>query len=327
MAEPDRIPTMKDVAEEAGVSLGTVSKVINGIYVRESYRLRVEAAVQKLHYQVNSYAQGLKTNRTGTVAVVVPNLVNPFFCALVNALQAALAQKGLRTLLYLTNYDPEVEQSSVDQAQRQKVDGIICLVGTPRLRISGTVPVVSVDRYFGNQMPCVTSDNYSGGRLAVEKLLENGCTRLAFLRVGTRLTNEPNKRKMGFVSACETKGVPYLLEMLEEGSPYSAFEDFFKAHFKDKKLDFDGIFCVSDALAHKVLGSLRRMGLWVPSAVRIVGYDGIRLFGDQEFSCSTIVQPVDQMAEACVDQILQEGRQSSLICLPVSYARGGTTIR
>lgn len=79
MKKETTVPTMKDVAKEAGVALGTVSKVVNGLPVGESYRLRVEAAIEKLNYQVNSYAQGLKSSRTYTAALLIPNTKTPFF--------------------------------------------------------------------------------------------------------------------------------------------------------------------------------------------------------------------------------------------------------
>lgn len=78
MKKESSAPTMKDVAREAGVALGTVSKVVNGLPVGDSYKIRVEDAIQKLNYQVNSYAQGLKANKTYTVAVLVPNTTEPF---------------------------------------------------------------------------------------------------------------------------------------------------------------------------------------------------------------------------------------------------------
>ena len=82
MKKPTSVPTMKDVAREAGVALGTVSKVVNGLPVGESYRIKVENAIKKLDYQVNHYAQGLKANKTYTIALLIPNTVEPFFCGI-----------------------------------------------------------------------------------------------------------------------------------------------------------------------------------------------------------------------------------------------------
>ncbi len=318
---------MKDVAREAGVALGTVSKVINGIPVGESYRVRVEEAVAKLNYRVNSYAKGLKTNKTSTVAVMVPNLVSPFFAMLVNSIYRELSNRKHRMLLFATDFDPTQEQEYVILAEQQKVDGIICLSYNPELKVAESVPVVSIDRYFGGQIPCVSSDNFGGGRIAVEKLYENGCRNLAFMRIGSKLTNEPNKRKEGFISACEMRNIPYTLKIVDDGTPYSAFEEFLQEHVNDGRLDFDGIFCVTDSLACRIAGYLRGMGIRVPEDVQIIGFDGVRRFGDQEYFCSTIVQPVDEMARTCVEVILERdmGRSPSLVCLPVEYAYGGTT--
>ncbi len=327
MPEQKPVPTMKDVAHEAGVALGTVSKVVNGIPVGEEYRIRVEKAIEKLDYRVNSYAKGLRSNKTFLIAVVMPNLVNPFFVGLVNSINRALAARKYRMLFYATDYDPQQEQEFILLAEQQKVDGIICLSYNPDLKIPTSIPVISIDRYFGSLISCVSSDNYGGGRLAAEKLVENGCRNLAFLRIGSRLTNEPNKRKDGFVSACEAMDVSYTLKIVDDGTPYSAFEEFLQEHMHGGKLDFDGIFCVTDSLAHQIIHSLKNMGLRVPEDVQIIGFDGVRHFGDMELYCSTIVQPVEQIAETCVSMVLADSpfQAPSLLCLPVSYAYGGTT--
>ena len=327
MSEQKPVPTMKDVACEAGVALGTVSKVVNGLPVGEEYRVRVEEAIKKLDYRVNSYAKGLRSNKTFLVAVIMPNLVNPFFIRLVNCINKALAARSYRMLFYATDFDPQQEQEVVLLAEQQKVDGIICLSYNPDLTIPANIPLISIDRYFGALISCVSSDNYGGGRLAAEKLVENGCKNLAFLRIGSKLTNEPNKRKDGFVSACEALDVPYTLKIVDDGTPYSAFEEFLQEHMHDGKLDFDGIFCVTDSLAYQIMNSLKGMGLRIPEDVQIIGFDGSRHFGDMELYCSTIVQPVEEIAETCVSMILEKHllQAPSLLCLPVSYAYGGTT--
>ncbi len=329
MSGQKRAPTMADVAREAGVALGTVSKVVNGLPVGEQYRVRVENAIKDLNYRVNSYAKGLRSNRTFLIAVVMPNLVNPFFVGLVNHINKALAARKYRMLFYATDYDPQQEQEFVLLAEQQKVDGIICLSYNPNLKIPESIPLISIDRYFGSRISCVSSDNYGGGRLAAEKLVENGCKNLAFLRIGSKLTNEPNKRKDGFVSACEALDVAYTLKIVDDGTPYSAFEEFLREHLHDGKLDFDGIFCVTDSLAHQIRNSLKALGLRVPDDVQIIGFDGARYFGDMELYCSTIVQPVEEIAETCVNMVLEKENSllqaPSLLCLPVSYAYGGTT--
>ena len=163
--------------------------------------------------------------------------------------------------------------------------------------------------------------------------MENGCRRLAFLRVGSSIVGETNKRKDGFVAACEAAGIPYEIKNLEDArdgtvfDPMAEFAVFLDDHLQDGVLEFDGIFCVTDRLAYQIVQLLRLMGLRVPEDVQVIGFDGLRTFGDMDYYCSTIVQPVDAIAETCVEVVLNENRANtpSLLCLPVRYAYGGTT--
>ena len=327
MAKQHTAPTMKDVAREAGVALGTVSKVVNGLPVGEDYRLRVEAAIQKLDYQVNNYAKGLKSGKTMAVAVIMPNISSPYYALLTDRINKALTERKYWMVLFGSEYDPEREQECVHLAERLKVDGIICLSFNPKLQIPNDVAFVSIDRYFGSTFPCVSSDNYGGGWMAALKLAELGCKHVAMVHTGSPLPIEPRKRRDGFVAGCESLGLPYDQKILSDGDPYQYFVDFLQEHFRDGKLDFDGIFCVTDSVAYQIRATLREMGLSVPEDVQLIGYDGIRAFGDLELSCSTIVQPIESIAKTCVDLVLNEDPPTapSLICLPVHYEPGGTT--
>ena len=106
--------TMSDVAREAGVALGTVSKVINGLPVGESYRLKVEAAVKKLDYQVNTSAKALKSNRSGFIALIIPNTINPFFAAFADYIEEALYQRGYKLLLCCADGIPDKEVDEIE---------------------------------------------------------------------------------------------------------------------------------------------------------------------------------------------------------------------
>lgn len=319
---------MKDVAREAGVALGTVSKVVNGLPVGESYRIRVEEAIQKLNYQVNSYAQGLKSNRTYTVAVLIPTTRNPYFASLVYCINQALLKRKYRMLLCCTDFSPELEQDYITMVQQNKVDGIIGLTYNPVLTIEENTPFVAIDRSMGPKIPCVASDNFAGGQMAAEKLADLGCKNVAFLRIGSSLTNEPNKRKAGFENGCLSRGLKYEMKILNDGEPMEEFEKFLSSHIDGGKLSFDGIFCVTDNLAFDMIKVLETLGQRVPEDVQVIGFDGIRHFGDKNYVCSTIIQPVQEIAEMCVDLLLQENMLSKppLICLPVSYGYGGTTL-
>ena len=327
MKQRDSAPTMKDVAREAGVALGTVSKVFNNIPVGEDYRKRVEEAARRLGYQVNSYARGLKTNRTCSAALILPDITHPFFSALAQGVCSALAARGYRTILSITAYDRSAEQKCIQMVQQNKVDGIIGLTYNPELEIDPRLPYVSIDRYFSPSVPCVSSDNFGGGQLAAEKLLELGCTHPLFLRIGSRVPGESDKRGDGFESVFRQRGVECAALRLNDEDGLAPFRDFLAGHMGGGRLAFDGIFCVNDALAVHVRNFLVELGLRVPEDVQLIGFDGLRHFATGGFYCSTIVQPVVRLAETSVDMLLREDRSSlpSLVCLPVAYASGGTT--
>lgn len=319
---------MSDVAREAGVALGTVSKVVNGLPVGERYRLKVEAAVKKLDYRVNTSARNLKMNRTFTIALIIPNTVTPYFALLVHHVNCALERRNYRMLLCFSDFDRDREQEFIQLVRQHRADGVIALTYNPKLLIPDDIPFVTIDRFFSVSVPCVAADNFAGGRLAAEKLHALGCRRVAFMRTGSALTNEPSKRKDGFISACMELGLVYECMLLEDGTPPSAFEDFLRAHMAQGRLDFDGIFCGTDRIAYDVIKMLANLGLRVPQDVQVIGFDGIRMFGDSDYVCSTIVQPVREIAETAVNMVLSPDFSSlpSLVCLPVAYADGGTTL-
>ena len=321
-------PTMKDVAREAGVSLGTVSKVINHVPVGDAYQKRVEAAIAKLGYQVNNYARGLKTNKTYCIALLMPSLMHPFFAVLTDALTESLMRHQYRALLMITNYDPEAEKKCFLLGQQNKVDGVIALTYHPNLaEIDDSIPIVTIDRHLPGRIPCVSSDNYRGGELAAEKLISSGCKKLLFLGTGSEIPGETDKRESGFETVCRKENVEYRRISLKLGDSAEPLLKYLEDDIQDGKLSFDGIFCKTDWLAVRVRKYLEQQKIRVPEDVQIIGYDGVTDYNTGALPCSTIVQPIPQMAETAVNLILRAGESSSPvnICLPVQFASGGTT--
>lgn len=319
--------TMSDVAREAGVALGTVSKVLNGRPVGEEYRLKVEAAVKKLDYQINPSAKALKSNRSGFIALIIPDTTTPFFALLTQYVNLSLEKRGYKMMLCFTGRDSVREQEFIRMVHRHQADGIIALTYTPDLQIPAGIPFVTIDRFFSVDVPCIASDNFGGGRLAAQKLAELGCKRLACLRIGSSLVNEPSKRKDGFVSGCMELGLPFEMCNLPDGVPLSAFEVFLKKNILESDQPVDGIFCGNDLQAWQVINILHHLGCRVPEDVQVIGFDGTRMFGNQDYICSTIVQPVPDLAETAVNMVLSNDFKGlpPLICLPVRYQPGGTT--
>ena len=320
-------PTMKDVALESGLSLATVSKVINGLPVGKASRQKVEAAIKKLGYQVNNYARALKSNKTYSVALVLPSLKHPFFAHLTDELTKSLMSRGYRAILMITNYDPDAEQKIFAMVRSNKTDGVIALTYSPDLEVGDSISIVTIDRHLGEDVPCVSSDNFRGGELAAKKLIELGCRKLLFMRITSRIPGEPNKRYAGFESVCQSKNIDYETLLFVDDEPEEPIFQFLENHIHDGELAYDGIFCNSDILASQVIRFLSERNISIPDQVQIIGYDGIIDRFTDRYVCSTIEQPIAQMAETAVNLLLNpdENTAGANICLPVRYVPGGTT--
>ena len=136
----------------------------------------------------------------------------------------ALERRNYKMLLCFTEYNQEREQDFIQMVRQNRADGIIALTYNPHLEIPDDIPFVTIDRFFSVSVPCVASDNFAGGRMAACELAKRGCKRVAFMRIGSLLTNEPNKRKDGFISGCMEFGLSYECLLLNDGMPASGFE-------------------------------------------------------------------------------------------------------
>ena len=328
MAKAGKAPTMKDVAREAGVALGTVSKVFNDLPVGESYRRKVEAAAERLGYRVNSYARGLRANRTHTVALILPTLDHPYFARLANHVNAALTQRDYRLMISVTYSDILAEARCLEMLRQNMVDGVIGLTYSSSLNVGDNLPYVSLDRFISPNIPCVASDNFAGGRMAAEKLMALGCKRLLYLRTGSSVPGETDKRGAGFAAQCQAAGASFDMKLFNHGDECGPVFEYIDARVREDGFGYDGIFCCADYLACSVRCKLEALGRRVPEDVQIIGFDGTPRFDSSgENLCSAIVQPIQQIAETAVRLLLDRRPEepAGLVCLPVTYAPGGTT--
>lgn len=327
-------PTMKDVAREAGVALGTVSKVINGIPVGEEYRRKVEEAIERLNYEVNTYARGLKVQKSNTVTLIIPDALNPFYAAFAHHIESCLYERDHFMVLCCSNGILEKEIKYLNLASQNQSDGVIALtyndIGT---YVPRDLPLVSFDRNYNNDFtPRVASDNFAGGVMATEKLLELGCRRPAFITFQSPYPGEADKRFDGYLHACKLHQIEPLY-LNQESSPQmdAQMSAFLQKHYSpDGQKDFDGLFVNTDLNAFKACRFLRQMGCSVPEDVQVIGFDGICQFSEEEegLFVSSICQSIPALARTCVDMVLSKDRQMlpSLTLLPVHYEAGPTTL-
>ena len=318
---------MKDVAALAKVGVGTVSRVLNSSgSVKESTRRKVEAAMKELNYIPNAYARGLKMNKTNTVALIIPTIWHPFFSEFAYYVESNLAEHKYKMLLCNSDVSSDKELEYIQMVQENKVDGIIGITYSDLDNfVSSHLPFVTIDRHFKEETVCVTSDNFHAGQLAVEKLVEKGCHKLGYIGTHSRFPTETTKRRDGFKAKAEQMGMPYAIYDGED--PVMEFKQEIRTFFEENP-DVDGIFAHTDFIALDILEVLEEMKRNVPEEVQIIGCDGIKMEAGRKQIVSTIRQPVDLMAKAAVEKIIQviDGEPvKTKITLSVHYVEGPTT--
>lgn len=319
--------TMKDVAALAKVGVGTVSRVLNNSgAVKESTRRKVEAAMKELNYIPNAYARGLKMNKTHTVALIIPTIWHPFFSEFAYYVESNLAEHKYKMLLCNSDVSSDKELEYIQMVQENKVDGIIGITYSDLDNfVSSHLPFVTIDRHFKEETVCVTSDNFHAGQLAVEKLVEKGCKKIGYVGTHSRFPSETTKRRDGFEAQAEQMGVPYAIYDGEDA--VMEFKQEIRTFFEENP-DVDGVFAHTDFIALDILEILDELKRKVPEEVQIIGCDGIKMEAGRKQFLSTIRQPVDLMAKAAVEKIIQviDGEPvKTKITLPVHYVEGPTT--
>ncbi|MET3643746.1 LacI family DNA-binding transcriptional regulator [Streptococcus gallinaceus] len=324
--------TMNDVAKLAGVSRGTVSNYINGVKIKEISQLKVQAAIDELGYIPNVTARDLKRNRSDLVALILPTTKSPFFSELIYALQQALKKNNFKTILCNSNNEMKEELEYIQMAKEQKVAGIITISYSelPAELLTG-VPIVSIEKKLLEDIPCVSSENSSGGRLAAKELVKHGADHLLLV---TRTTNKTiynyGQRMEGFISYCKKNGIQFTIfnRSLHDDRFFSELENYLLNEFKQSGIN--GIFAVSDQYADFIYTVLSNQNISVPDEVQIIGFDGSKMYPQQHAVLSSIRQPVTEIANECVNQLTDVLNKKvfdtkSITFLPVSFIQGKTT--
>lgn len=321
--------SIKDVAKLAQVSVGSVSKYLNGGKLKEKTTIAIEQAIKDLNYEKNTYATGLRTNRTHTIALIIPTIWHPFFSELAFYIEAELRHYQSKLILCNTQNNYENEVAYISMARQNKVDGLIALTySNVDEYISSEMPIVSIDRYFSEKIPTIMSDNFAGGGLAAEKLIQAGAKKLAFIGYGSIYDNSTRDRYRGFQAYCQTHGIES--EIIYYEGRHHEFNEKLPELVQETLVNkaVDGIFVVNDEQAYEVLELLQKNKVRVPEDVQVIGFDGSQQSTNISSSLSSIRQPIPAIAAAavkCLINVIEKKEAPLKTILPVTYHPGTTT--
>jgi DNA-binding LacI/PurR family transcriptional regulator len=303
-------PTIYDVARLAGVSTATVSRALNGTgQIAPATRATIDAAVADLGYHPNTAARSLVTRSTQTIALLLPDITNPFYAALVNGIQDRALEAGHTMLLCTTEGDPEREEQYLSLLRAKQVDGVLVdgLVLPPD-RITRFVrdglPIVCLDRDIDSTLvPLVQVDNRLGARLATEHLLALGHERIAHV-TGAPDLRISAERIEGYRDAHRTAGIPLDPELISVGS-FTEEGGYEAARSLLATRVFTAVFAANDLSALGVLSALAEAGRRVPRDISVVGFDDLRLSRFTTPPLTTVHQPAREIARRATELLLE----------------------
>lgn len=323
--------TLDDIAKLAGVSSTTVSRVINNYgSLSEKTKTKVFAAMKELNYQPNSLARSLKGKKTQLIGVIMPGVSNPFFGQMVQEIENQLFKKGFRMILCNAGKDSEKERAYLRMLMANRVDGIIA--GSHNLGIAEYqnvgLPIISFDRYLSDNIPIVSSDNYQGGKLAAQALLNSSSQHLQIITGANRPNSPTSNRLKGFSDLIDDKGLSFDVEEMD----FSASPNIKSLKIKEllTKKTIDGIFCTDDLTSLLVMQQAKKLNLKIPEDIRLIGYDGTNFIQNYHPELTTIMQPISDIVTMMIDLLLQriddaDCKLEKNYTLPVRLITGETT--
>lgn len=323
--------TIRDVAKQAGVGVGTVSRALNGTgHVSPETKEKIQKAAEELGYTPNELARNLFRNRTGIVGVIVPDLHHTFFSCFAKHIEMELYKQGYKTMICNSIGISDREKDYLDMLERNMVDGIITaahsLDGEEYLKQKK--PIVSLDRDFGSQIPLIGSDHAMGGRMAAELLIQNGCKKILQIS-GVSPHIAANERHIAFQQIVEGHNLE-LLNMIMDWNVFE-WETYYEEIFKylNNHPDIDGVFsgdmgaivCMNWALQH---------GIKIPEQLKIVGFDATDITRMTYPVLTAVKQDILLLAKLCVNTLIDLIEEKKHIphrqILNVEMQYGGTTL-
>lgn len=308
--------TMKDIAKRTGLGLATISSYFNGGNVREKNRVKIQEAIEELHYEVNEVARGLKTNATKTIGVVIPEL-NSIFCSeIITGMEDILRSHGYATIICDCRTDRVLEKDAVEFLTRKRVDGIINMpvdiTGSHLADFQKTgKPMVLIDRQIlGVECDSVLVDNEKAARDAVDLLLENGHRNIGIIG-GPREVSTAKERLEGYCKAHRNAGIPVRESLIYHGDytiqgGVQALET-----LVSRNQDMTAVFVTNYEMTLGAVIGMNELGIRIPEELSVIGFDNLEFARACSPKLTIVSQPTEEIGREVARIILArlEGKE------------------
>ena len=308
--------TLATIAERTGFSITTISRVLSG--KAEKYRISknnaaiIIAEAKKRNYTPSFAAQSLRTNKTNTIGLLLPSVANPYFANMSSVIISEAKNRNFTTIVLDSMENEENQNSGAKILLSRRVDGIIaapCGADASMLeKINTNIPVILIDRHYENsKLPCVTTNNYKGGKDATSILISSGHKNIACIQ-GV-ITSLPNKRRVkGYLDALKEAGLDKYATVV--GNNFSVQNGYVETKLLMEKTPRPtAIFALSNTIVLGAIKAIRETELKIPEDISIISFDNNIYFDYMTPAISRVSQPVEEMSKLatkllfeCIDQ-------------------------
>ena len=309
--------TLQDVARHASVSTATVSRVLaDKPYVSEETRQRVLDSVKILGYQPNRVARSLRAQSAKTIGLIISDIQNPFFTALVRAVEDVAYAHGYPIFLCNSDEDLDKETLYIDLMCAERVAGVVISptreTNTPcRKLVEAGIPLVSVDRRIHDlDVDAVTVDNYGASFELAVHLLDHGHRRIGAV-FGPPTTTTGRERREGFVRALKARGLPVCAELVCSGSPKESLGYRFAQHVLSSSDPPTALYAGNNLLAMGALRAIQEFGLRIPQDVALVSFDELDWMSLVRPALTVVAQPIYELGSRATGLLLERIQDGS----------------
>ena len=301
--------TMKDIAEYAGVSKATVSKIINGRddYISDATREKVLRLIEEYHYRPNALAKGLKIKKTNTIGFILPDIANPFFPEIARGIEDIAKNMGFAVVFCDTDNDPKREKECFSFLKAKMVDGLIFTKALKKSQfeeyLRGNIPIVVVDRNVevtNAQIGKVFVNSEAAIFASTEYLIKRGGRKIAFISAVSSNTFE---RFDGYCKALKKYGIELNMDIVYCGD-YDVKTGYSGTKIILEKTEADGIVCGNDMIATGARHAAAEMGKRVPEDIKIIGMDNIYFSQFLTPTLTTVAQPAYEMGRVAAKMLI-----------------------
>ncbi len=303
--------TIKDIAKKTGLGLATISSYLNGGNVREKNRAKIEAAIEELHFEVNEVARGLKTNRTKTIGIIIPELNNIFCAEIITEAEDILRSRGYATILCDCRTDEKREEEAVEFLNKRRVDGLILMPSGSQGRhlypfVKRDKPVVLIDRSLKDiECDSVLADNRGAVKDAILRLVHAGHENIGMI-AGPEGVFTAEERLSGYREAFKEAGIPQCEELIVRGDYTIAGGAASLRALLERNPGMTAVLVSNYEMTMGAVIQANEMDVPIPDRISFIGFDNLEFARACIPKLSIVTQPTKEIGRRAADLMLRK---------------------